>query len=61
MKDEIFIFVGLFKVPCLLKALPELFTTDILLRFYDIQTAVGRKATARDLCMLRNINLKPSK
>ncbi|XP_031364103.1 mediator of RNA polymerase II transcription subunit 24 isoform X3 [Apis dorsata] len=48
-------------VPCLLKALPELFTTDILLRFYDIQTIVGRKATARDLCMLRNINLKPSK
>ncbi|XP_029032801.1 mediator of RNA polymerase II transcription subunit 24 isoform X2 [Osmia bicornis bicornis] len=48
-------------VPCLLKALPELFTTDILLRFYDIQTAAGRKATARDLCMLRNINLKPSK
>ncbi|CAD1480836.1 unnamed protein product, partial [Heterotrigona itama] len=47
-------------VPCLLKALPELFTTDILLRFYDIQTVVGRKATARDLCMLRNINLKPS-
>lgn len=48
-------------VPCLLKALPELFTTDILLRFYDIQTAAGRKATARDLCMLRNINLKPTK
>ncbi|XP_034180635.1 mediator complex subunit 24 isoform X2 [Osmia lignaria lignaria] len=48
-------------VPCLLKALPELFTTDILLRFYDIQTAAGRKATARDLCMLRNIGLKPSK
>ncbi|XP_017892160.1 mediator of RNA polymerase II transcription subunit 24 isoform X1 [Ceratina calcarata] len=48
-------------VPCLLKALPELFTTDILLRFYDVQTAAGRKATARDLCMLRNISLKPSK
>ncbi|KAG7210795.1 hypothetical protein KM043_012286 [Ampulex compressa] len=48
-------------VPCLLKALPELFTTDILLRFYDIQTAAGRKATARDLCVLRNINLKPTK
>ncbi|OAD54966.1 Mediator of RNA polymerase II transcription subunit 24 [Eufriesea mexicana] len=48
-------------VPCLLKALPELFTTDILLRFYDIQIAGGRKATARDLCMLRNINLKSSK
>lgn len=48
-------------VPCLLKALPESFSTDILLRFYDIQTVVGRKATARDLCMLRNINLKPNK
>ncbi|KAL6427741.1 hypothetical protein ACFW04_008883 [Cataglyphis niger] len=48
-------------VPCLLKALPELFTTDILLRLYDIQTVIGRKATARDLCMLRNINLKPAK
>ncbi|EFN83518.1 Mediator of RNA polymerase II transcription subunit 24 [Harpegnathos saltator] len=48
-------------VPCLLKALPELFTTDILLRFYDIRTALGRKSTARDLCMLRNINLKPTK
>ncbi|XP_012223236.1 mediator of RNA polymerase II transcription subunit 24 [Linepithema humile] len=48
-------------VPCLLKALPELFTTDILLRLYDIQTVTGRKVTARDLCMLRNINLKPTK
>ncbi|XP_050463769.1 mediator of RNA polymerase II transcription subunit 24-like isoform X1 [Cataglyphis hispanica] len=48
-------------VPCLLKALPELFTTDILLRLYDIQTVIGRMATARDLCMLRNINLKPMK
>ncbi|XP_072761357.1 mediator of RNA polymerase II transcription subunit 24-like [Anoplolepis gracilipes] len=48
-------------VPCLLKALPELFTIDILLRLYDIQTVIGRKATARDLCMLRNINLKPAK
>ncbi|XP_015121918.1 mediator of RNA polymerase II transcription subunit 24 [Diachasma alloeum] len=48
-------------VPCLLKALPELFTTDLLLRLYDIQTIPGRKAMARDLCMLRNINLKPIK
>ncbi|XP_046421667.1 mediator of RNA polymerase II transcription subunit 24 [Neodiprion fabricii] len=48
-------------VPCLLKALPELFTTDLLLKLYDIQTTAGRKATARDLCMLRNINLKPVK
>lgn len=45
-------------VPCLLKALPEFFTTDLLLRLYDIQTAPGRRVTARDLCMLRNIKLK---
>ncbi|XP_020300411.1 mediator of RNA polymerase II transcription subunit 24 isoform X2 [Pseudomyrmex gracilis] len=48
-------------VPCLLKALPESFTTDILLRLYDIQSIIGRKAAARDLCTLRNINLKPTK
>lgn len=48
-------------VPSLLKALPEFFTTDLLLKLYDIQTANGRRATARDLCMLRNINLKRSK
>nr|CAD7399365.1 unnamed protein product [Timema cristinae] len=45
-------------VPCLLRALPELFSTDLLLRLYDLQTVVGRKATARDLCMLRNMDLK---
>ncbi|XP_011503452.1 PREDICTED: mediator of RNA polymerase II transcription subunit 24 [Ceratosolen solmsi marchali] len=48
-------------VPNLLKALPEFFTTDLLLRLYDIQTIMGRKAIARDLCLLRNIQLKPTK
>ncbi|XP_008208388.1 mediator of RNA polymerase II transcription subunit 24 [Nasonia vitripennis] len=48
-------------VPSLLKALPEFFTTDLLLRLYDVQTIMGRKAIARDLCMLRNIQLKPTK
>ncbi|KAL7305131.1 hypothetical protein TKK_0002534 [Trichogramma kaykai] len=48
-------------VPSLLKALPECFTTDLLLRLYDVQTIMGRKAIARDLCMLRNIQLKPTK
>ncbi|PSN33113.1 hypothetical protein C0J52_23117 [Blattella germanica] len=47
-------------VPCLLRSLPDLFTTDLLLRLYDINTVAGRKATARDLCMLRNMNLKMS-
>ncbi|KAJ4445325.1 hypothetical protein ANN_07130 [Periplaneta americana] len=47
-------------VPCLLRSLPDLFTTDLLLRLYDINTVAGRKATARDLCMLRNMDLKMS-
>ncbi|KAF7998350.1 hypothetical protein HCN44_009748 [Aphidius gifuensis] len=47
-------------IPCLIKSLPELFTSDLILRLYDIQTTQGRKAMARDLCMLRNISLKPS-
>ncbi|XP_066998835.1 mediator of RNA polymerase II transcription subunit 24 [Anabrus simplex] len=45
-------------VPCLLRALPDLFSTDLLLRLYDLNTSAGRKNTARDLCMLRNMNLK---
>lgn len=51
----------IFQVPSLLRALPEFFTTDLLLRLYDVQTKMGRKAIARDLCMLRNIQLKPTK
>jgi hypothetical protein len=54
------IIVCLFQVPCLLRSLPDLFTTDLLLRLYDINTVSGRKDTARDLCMLRNMNLKMS-
>lgn len=41
-------------VPCLVRALPDLFTTDLILRLYDISTKNGRLATARDLCLLRN-------
>ncbi|KAK7870071.1 hypothetical protein R5R35_012021 [Gryllus longicercus] len=48
-------------VPSLLRALPDLFSTDLLLRLYDLDTPVGRKATARDLCMLRNMALKQMK
>ncbi|XP_063216057.1 mediator of RNA polymerase II transcription subunit 24 [Bacillus rossius redtenbacheri] len=45
-------------VPCLLKSLPDLFTTDLLLRLYDLQTPAGRKDTARDLCVLRNMSFR---
>lgn len=46
-------------VPSLLSSLPDLFTTDLLLRLYDTGTSLGRKDTARDLCMLRNMALQP--
>ncbi|KAJ1522847.1 hypothetical protein ONE63_001995 [Megalurothrips usitatus] len=46
-------------IPSLIRALPEDFSTDLIVRLYDIQNIVGRKSTIRDLCLLRNLNLKP--
>ncbi|XP_077285363.1 mediator complex subunit 24 [Arctopsyche grandis] len=46
-------------VPMLVKSVPESFTTGLLLRLYDLGTVAGRKATARDLCILRNMQLRP--
>ncbi|RZF38214.1 hypothetical protein LSTR_LSTR005575 [Laodelphax striatellus] len=45
-------------VPCLVRSLPDLFTNDLVLRLYDLETILGRKAAARDLCLLRNMSLK---
>lgn len=52
-------------IPNLLKCLPELFTYDLLLKIYDLSAPKGtfmcnsnRDLVARDLCMLRNIQLK---
>lgn len=45
-------------VPCLVRSLPDLFTTELILRLYDLDTPNGRKATARDLCLLRNMNMR---
>lgn len=45
-------------VSYLLRALPELFTSDLLLKLYDINTSNGRQNIASDLCMLRNFVLR---
>ncbi|KAK3912121.1 Mediator of RNA polymerase II transcription subunit 24 [Frankliniella fusca] len=45
-------------IPSLIRALPENFSTDLIVRLYDIQSITGRKSTIRDLCLLRNLNLK---
>ncbi|XP_014254037.1 mediator of RNA polymerase II transcription subunit 24 [Cimex lectularius] len=47
-------------VPNLVRALPNLFSTDLVLRLYDLTSPAGRKATASDLCLLRNLSLKPT-
>ncbi|XP_028177541.1 mediator of RNA polymerase II transcription subunit 24 [Ostrinia nubilalis] len=46
-------------VPTLIKALPDSFSISLILRLYDLSTAYGRKDTARDLCLLRNMRLRP--
>ncbi|CAK1545659.1 unnamed protein product [Leptosia nina] len=46
-------------VPVLVKALPDSFTVGIILRLYDLTTPYGRKDAARDLCLLRNMRLRP--
>ncbi|CAH0387287.1 unnamed protein product [Bemisia tabaci] len=44
-------------IPKLMCALPELFTTNLILQLYDLNTPMGRKTTARDLALLRNIQM----
>ncbi|XP_072933480.1 mediator of RNA polymerase II transcription subunit 24 [Epargyreus clarus] len=46
-------------VPTLIKALPDNFNIGLILRLYDLSTPYGRKDTARDLCLLRNMRLRP--
>ncbi|XP_017776104.1 PREDICTED: mediator of RNA polymerase II transcription subunit 24 [Nicrophorus vespilloides] len=44
----------------LLKTLPELFTPSLLVRLHDLQTSQGRASMARDLCIVRNYQLRHS-
>lgn len=46
-------------VPTLIKCLPDSFNIGLILRLYDLTTPYGRKDTARDLCLLRNMRLRP--
>ncbi|XP_047985671.1 mediator of RNA polymerase II transcription subunit 24 [Leguminivora glycinivorella] len=46
-------------VPTLIKALPDSFNINLILRLHDLSTPYGRKDTARDLCLLRNMRLRP--
>lgn len=42
----------------LLRVLPELFNPALLIRLHDLNTTIGRASVAKDLCMLRNYQLK---
>ncbi|XP_053615276.1 mediator of RNA polymerase II transcription subunit 24 [Plodia interpunctella] len=46
-------------VPTLIKAIPEGFNISLILRLHDLSIPYGRKDTARDLCLLRNMRLRP--
>uniref|UniRef100_A0A2A4JYJ0 Mediator of RNA polymerase II transcription subunit 24 n=1 Tax=Heliothis virescens TaxID=7102 RepID=A0A2A4JYJ0_HELVI len=46
-------------VPTLIKCLPDGFNISLILRLYDLTTPYGRKDTARDLCLMRNMRLRP--
>ncbi|CAH0596262.1 unnamed protein product [Chrysodeixis includens] len=46
-------------VPTLIKCLPDSFNISLILRLYDLSTPYGRKDTARDLCLMRNMRLRP--
>ncbi|CAH2239466.1 mediator of RNA polymerase II transcription subunit 24 [Pararge aegeria] len=46
-------------VSTLIKALPDNFNIGLILRLYDLSSPYGRKDTARDLCLLRNMRLRP--
>ncbi|CAG4955258.1 unnamed protein product [Parnassius apollo] len=46
-------------VPTLIKALPDSFNIGLILRLYDLSIPYGRRDTARDLCLLRNMRLRP--
>ncbi|GBP42398.1 Mediator of RNA polymerase II transcription subunit 24 [Eumeta japonica] len=46
-------------IPTLIKALPDMFSPGLILRLYDLSTTYGRRDTARDLCLLRNMQLRP--
>lgn len=42
----------------LLRTLPELFSPALLLHLNDVMTSSGRSNIARDLCVLRNYQLR---
>uniref|UniRef100_A0A8D8R5F2 Mediator of RNA polymerase II transcription subunit 24 n=2 Tax=Cacopsylla melanoneura TaxID=428564 RepID=A0A8D8R5F2_9HEMI len=45
-------------VPNLIRALPESVAPSLILRLYDLNTLGGRRDTSRDLCLLRNMQIK---
>ncbi|XP_013139722.1 PREDICTED: mediator of RNA polymerase II transcription subunit 24 [Papilio polytes] len=46
-------------VPTLIKTLPDNFYIGLILRLNDLSTPHGRRDMARDLCLLRNMRLRP--
>lgn len=44
------------QIPNLMRAVPELFTMELILQLYCLDSAA--KTAVRDLCLLRNLTMK---
>ncbi|KAK6631151.1 hypothetical protein RUM43_014247 [Polyplax serrata] len=45
-------------MPNLIRWLPDMVSVELIIGLYDVTTTVGRRAAARDLCMLTNLQAK---
>lgn len=45
-------------MPNLVRWLPDMVSVELIAGLYDVTTSVGRRAAARDLCMLTNLQAK---
>lgn len=48
-----------FQIPNLMRSVPELFTMELILQLYNLGNSTGIRTTVRDLCLLRNLTIKP--
>ena len=48
-----------FQIPNLMRSVPELFTMELILQLYNLSNSAGIRTTVRDLCLLRNLTIKP--
>lgn len=46
-------------MPNLIRWLPDMLSVELIAGLYDVTSTAGRRAAARDLCMLTNLQASP--